>query len=92
MIHRDACFVHEGVDDAGVEDAPYIFNSSEDDEDMRLDSLFPEDYEGDKQDNQPHDRSDSASASGDAARGNSDSRRQNDEDSAARAQSPHPMS
>ena len=66
---------------------PYIFNSSEDDEDMQLNSLFPEDYEGDEQDNQPRDRSDSASA-----RGNSDSGRQNDEDSATRAQSPHPMS
>lgn len=64
-------------------------------ESMQLDALFPEDYEGDEQDNQPRDRSDSASArghGGDAPRGNSDSGRQNDEDGATRAQSPHPMS
>ena len=61
-FNRDACFVHEGVDDAGVEDTPYIFHSSNDMESMQLNSLFPEDYEGNEQDNQPRDRRDSASA------------------------------
>ena len=61
-------------------------------ESMQLDALFPEDHEGDEQDNQPRDHSDSASACGDAPRGNSNSGRQNNKDGATRAQSPHPMS
>jgi hypothetical protein len=87
-------YTYAGIDDAGVEDAPYIFNSSEDSrgddtESMQLDSLFAEDYQGasDEQDNQ-HLSDPSASAPrGDTALGSSESSQTPNEDA---TQSPSP--